>query len=231
MIWHYWPTWTNTYCGVLEVIKAVVCENKPSPFPGFHTSSWNIRGDMLLPNVKMVNVQLLLFNHFRFSPAQYIPPEKTSSNSSSRGCESQGRRREEEKEGEEEEKDFISNSGQRPRHAEENNQNLSLSCHKKESLSPCFLNFQHRELTNQVELRSQCQIQEVRSITTQHERAFPTQRRSPRSTHQQLFCLTAQVPKNRVEGRRASYRVSEASPPCLGWRRYASGHSHHPREF
>lgn len=104
-------------------------------------------------------------------------------NSSSRGCESQGRSREEEKEGEEEEKDFISNSGQGPRHAEENNQNLSLSCHKKGSLLPCFLNFQHSELTNQVELRSQCQIQEVRSITSQPERAFTTQRRFP---HQRI---------------------------------------------
>lgn len=178
MIWHYRWAWTNTYCGVLKVIKTVVCENKPSPFPGFHTSSWNIsEDDHHYPNVKTLNVQLLLINHFRFSLTQYIPPEKTSSSSSSRGCESHGRSREEEKDGEEEEKDFISNSGHRPRHAEEN-QNFSLSCHKKGSLSPCFLSFQHRELTNQAELRSQCQIQEVRSITTQPERAFTTQRRS-----------------------------------------------------
>lgn len=37
------PVDTNTYCGVFKVIKAVVCENKPSPFPGFHSSPWNKR--------------------------------------------------------------------------------------------------------------------------------------------------------------------------------------------
>lgn len=41
--WYHWWRWTNTYCGVLKVIKAVVCEDEPSAFPGFHTSSWNSR--------------------------------------------------------------------------------------------------------------------------------------------------------------------------------------------
>lgn len=62
--------------------------------------------------------------------ARYIPPEKTSSSSSSRGCESQGRSRERESRGreterEKEENHFISRSDQRPRHAEENHQNFS----------------------------------------------------------------------------------------------------------
>lgn len=38
------------------------------------------------------------------------------------------------REGEEEEKGFISNSGRRPRHAEENTQSWSLSCPNKKSL-------------------------------------------------------------------------------------------------
>lgn len=187
----------------------------------------------IYPNVKTSNIQLWLFNHFRFSPTQYIPPEKTSSNSSSRRCESQGRSREEEKEkeGEEEEKDFISNSGQRPRHAVENNQNLSLSCHKKRESLAMFSQF----LTPWADKSSG--VKKPMSDTgrqihhnTARERIHNTTPVS-RSTHQHWFCLRAEVPQIQVEGRCASHRVSEASPPCLGWRRYASGHSHHPREF
>lgn len=138
---------------------------------------------------------------------------------------------EKEKEGEEEEKDFISNSGQRPRHAVENNQNLSLSCHKKRESLAMFSQF----LTPWADKSSG--VKKPMSDTgrqihhnTARERIHNTTPVS-RSTHQHWFCLRAEVPQIQVEGRCASHRVSEASPPCLGWRRYASGHSHHPREF
>lgn len=106
--------------------------------------------------------------------AGYIPPEKTSSNSSSRGCESQWRSRERERAGEEREREkeenhFISKSDQRPRHAEENHQNFSLPCHKKGSPQRC-------ELTIRVALREAANVRYRRADSPQRslrERPHP----------------------------------------------------------
>lgn len=135
MIWHYWWVWTNTYCGVLEVIKAVVCENKPSSFPGFHSSSWNINEFHPFTQTSKLWMDNL-YSIFGFLQLGTYLLRKQAGTAAAEDVKLQGRSREEEKEkeGEEEEKGFISNSGQRPRHAEENNQNLSLSCRKKGSL-------------------------------------------------------------------------------------------------
>ena len=56
---------TNTYCGVLKVIKAVVCENKPSPFPGFHSSPWNKRRQIMSERRgDVIAERLLLYYHY-----------------------------------------------------------------------------------------------------------------------------------------------------------------------
>lgn len=98
------------------------------------------RGDILWLGVSTEYCYCAPYSRFL---AGYIPPEKTSSSSSRGGCESQGRSREREQgretEREKEENHFISESDQRPRHAEENHQNFSLPCHKKGSPQRCEL--------------------------------------------------------------------------------------------